>query len=164
MNDGRGGQYIVGVLDDVDRVAGLDAAMRLAFGFGGNRIYCAENPSPELINGIGPEAAHALSSLYPRQMILIPLGPFGSGPKANRIAREALRRGIGLRVTARIAGLSERAIVYIKRDLLERQLLTPRITAPDLSALPPWIVQAVTSDVTRNLELNLASLARIYAD
>lgn len=135
--------------------------MRLAFALGGRRVYCPQTSTPELIAQIGVEAADAIGVLYHNEMISVPLGPFGSGPTANRVAREALLRGFSLSKAARVAGVTERTIQFIKRDLRERQSLTVAST-PNLSAVPSWLVEAVSADARRTIDLNLSGLARIY--
>lgn len=156
-------QYLYRILGEVHRIAGFDAAMRLAFAAGGQHINVPARPTRRFIERVGPEAAHAISSLYPREAVMLPLGPFGSTQTANRVAREALQRGMSLTQSARVAGVTERTVVFIKRELKEDELLT-RVAAPDLSALPLWLVETVSTETTQALELDLASLARLYED
>lgn len=117
-----------GFLADVERVAGLAAALSLAREHGGTRKMI---PTPDNLGGdhwlvrcVGQEAAEKIAGHFAQQMasgndsgekVLIPMGPTGTLAQARRRMAEALAEGATVAEAARRAGMHERTAYRRKK-------------------------------------------------
>ncbi len=102
-----------GVLAEVEEVAGRDAALKLALGFGGEQVHV---PRPEnvkaghkLVDSLGAPAAFLVAGRFQGEQIYV--------PKARRaIVLDLHARGASARYIATKIGVSTRAVrQYIRR-------------------------------------------------
>ncbi len=100
------------VLDNIAKVIGAGAALRLCAHFGGSRVYVAVKPAPgnPVASAIGYSKAVRLSTYFGGERLSIP----SEGAQAGR-ARIARMRGRGLSVSeiARKLGFSERYVYKV---------------------------------------------------
>lgn len=117
-------------LQEIAEVAGLDAAMKLAWARGGTQVWIPRKAGPRhwLVEAVGREAADAICRHFcvtdadghavGRLRILIPQGGTGVLAQARRRLAHELRTGNGgVRTAARKCGLSERAAWRLKAKI-----------------------------------------------
>lgn len=117
-------------LREIAEVAGLEAAMKLAWARGGTQVWIPRRVGPRhwLVQAVGREAADAICRHYcvtdadghqvGRLRLLIPQGGTGVLAQARRRLAHELRTGnSGVRTAARKCGLSERAAWRLKAKM-----------------------------------------------
>lgn len=114
-------QHLPHLLREVAEIAGIDAALQLARARGGRKLYVPEHPTSGLVAEIGEAAADALTTLYGRDTVVVPLGPTGSAKVARRAVAEALGRGCSAAEAAVIGGVTTRTVHNIRRRRREAQ-------------------------------------------
>lgn len=100
------------VVDNIAKVVGAGAALRLCAQFGGSRIYIAENPAPgnPIASTIGYSKAARLSTFFGGERVSIPSET--AQVNRTRIAR-LRRRGFSVSGIARTLGCSERYVYKV---------------------------------------------------
>ncbi len=100
------------VLDNIAKVIGAGAALRLCEQFGGSRVYVALNPAPSnpVASAIGHSKAERLSTYFGGERLAIPSE--GARTNRTRIARMR-RRGLAVSEIARKLGCSERYVYKV---------------------------------------------------
>ncbi len=100
------------VLDNIAKVIGAGAALRLCAHFGGSRVYVAVNPGPgnAVAGAIGHSKAARLSKYFGGERLSIPSE--GAQSNRTRIARMR-RRGSSVSEIARRLGCSERYVYKV---------------------------------------------------
>lgn len=107
---------LTGVLADIARIAGLDAALAVVRARGGTRAYFPRAPGPDhwLSRAVGAETAALICrELLANQTgdeIDIPQGPTGTLRAARRMAAEMDASGASAPVIAVATGLTDRTV------------------------------------------------------
>lgn len=100
------------VLDNIAKVIGAGAALRLCAHFGGSRVYIAANPAPgnPIASAIGYSKAARLSTFFGGERVAIP----SETAQANRTRIARLRRRrFSVSEIARRIGCSERYVYKV---------------------------------------------------
>lgn len=108
-----------GILAEIAEVTDIETAMRLAARFGGTHIEIPKKPSDKspLTQAVGLEAAKIISKKLGHGRLLIPMGP-ARGEAARRMqVAKMLDKGESVTIAARSAGVHERTVWRIKKNI-----------------------------------------------
>jgi len=128
---------MVGLLGEIEEIVGTEAAMKIAFAYGGSRVDIPADPPSDhwLIECIGEPLARRLCKelrvidadghQQGMRHIVLPLGPASTFDHLKQAFLAALKLGVPVRKAAHRIGITDRTAWRWRKKFIQIGLLTP---------------------------------------